>query len=209
MSGVNPKDARSRRFKRPSADELSHDFLWRCEKALPARGRIGIFNRSYYEEVLVTRVHPDVLAAKHLPPTRRQGRNCGTGVTKTSTPSSVIFSATGRTSSSSSSTSPRPSRRSASSSGSTTRTSTGSFRRRPGGAGVLRRLHRTRTRRRSPRRRRRGRPGTSCRPITSTPGERSSGASWPTSSNNSTFTCPSPWRRACGARPSRQALLAE
>jgi polyphosphate kinase 2 (PPK2 family) len=55
-------------FKGPSADELNHDFLWRCEKALPGQGRIGIFNRSYYEEVLVTRVHPDILEAQHLPP---------------------------------------------------------------------------------------------------------------------------------------------
>jgi PPK2 family polyphosphate:nucleotide phosphotransferase len=67
MSGVNPQGCEVIGFKRPSADELSHDFLWRCAKALPAQGRIGIFNRSYYEEVLVTRVHPDILAGQHLP----------------------------------------------------------------------------------------------------------------------------------------------
>ena len=74
MSGVNPQGCEVTAFKRPSPDELSHDFLWRCEKALPARGRIGIFNRSYYEEVLVTRVHPDVLAAQHLPPDAASGK---------------------------------------------------------------------------------------------------------------------------------------
>lgn len=66
MSGVNPQGCDVIAFKRPSAEELEHDFLWRCGKALPARGRIGIFNRSYYEEVLVTRVHPDLLADQHL-----------------------------------------------------------------------------------------------------------------------------------------------
>ncbi|MDQ2895431.1 MAG: polyphosphate kinase 2 family protein [Actinomycetota bacterium] len=66
MSGVNPQGCDVAAFKRPSAQELEHDFLWRCEKALPARGRIGIFNRSYYEEVLVTRVHPDLIADEHL-----------------------------------------------------------------------------------------------------------------------------------------------
>jgi PPK2 family polyphosphate:nucleotide phosphotransferase len=74
MSGVNPQGCEVTAFKRPSADELSHDFLWRCEKALPARGRIGIFNRSYYEEVLVARVHPDVLAEQHLPPDTASGK---------------------------------------------------------------------------------------------------------------------------------------
>jgi PPK2 family polyphosphate:nucleotide phosphotransferase len=68
MSGVNPQGCDVVSFKAPSAEELNHDFLWRCAKALPARGRIGIFNRSYYEEVLVTRVHPAVLAHQQLPP---------------------------------------------------------------------------------------------------------------------------------------------
>ena len=68
MSGVNPQGCAVFSFKQPSAEELRHDFLWRCTRALPERGRIGIFNRSYYEEVLVVRVHPELLAAQHLPP---------------------------------------------------------------------------------------------------------------------------------------------
>ncbi len=67
MSGVNPQGCQVSSFKQPSAEELRHDFLWRCVRALPDRGRIGIFNRSYYEEVLVVRVHPELLAAQHLP----------------------------------------------------------------------------------------------------------------------------------------------
>ena len=67
MSGLNPQGVEVRSFKQPSAAELGHDFLWRCQAALPARGRIGIFNRSHYEEVLVVRVHPDLLAAEGLP----------------------------------------------------------------------------------------------------------------------------------------------
>jgi PPK2 family polyphosphate:nucleotide phosphotransferase len=68
MSGVNPQGCEVVSFKQPSAEKLRHDFLWRCAKELPERGRIGIFNRSYYEEVLVTRVHPELLAQQHLPP---------------------------------------------------------------------------------------------------------------------------------------------
>ena len=68
MSGVNPQGCEVVSFKLPSAEELNHDFLWRCAKALPERGRIGIFNRSYYEEVLVTRVHPEILSLQRLPP---------------------------------------------------------------------------------------------------------------------------------------------
>jgi PPK2 family polyphosphate:nucleotide phosphotransferase len=67
MSGVNPQAVTVIAFKEPSVEELNHDFLWRCQRALPGRGRIGIFNRSHYEEVLVVRVHPDLLAAEHLP----------------------------------------------------------------------------------------------------------------------------------------------
>jgi PPK2 family polyphosphate:nucleotide phosphotransferase len=67
MSGVNPQGCQVQSFKAPSAEELDHDFLWRTSRALPARGHIGIFNRSYYEEVLVVRVHPELLAAQHLP----------------------------------------------------------------------------------------------------------------------------------------------
>jgi PPK2 family polyphosphate:nucleotide phosphotransferase len=67
MSGVNPQAVEVRSFKQPSAEELDHDFLWRCQRALPGRGRIGIFNRSHYEEVLVVRVHPALLAAERIP----------------------------------------------------------------------------------------------------------------------------------------------
>jgi PPK2 family polyphosphate:nucleotide phosphotransferase len=67
MSGVNPLGTDVHAFKQPSSEELSHDFLWRAAKALPSRGRIGIFNRSYYEDVLVVRVHPDLLTAGHQP----------------------------------------------------------------------------------------------------------------------------------------------
>ena len=68
MSGVNPQGTEVYSFKAPSAEELDHDYLWRCHRAIPERGRIGIFNRSYYEEVLVLRVHPEFLQAQKLPP---------------------------------------------------------------------------------------------------------------------------------------------
>ena len=67
MSGVNPQGTQVHSFKSPSDEELDHDFLWRSMKALPERGGIGIFNRSYYEEVLIVRVHPEVLARQRLP----------------------------------------------------------------------------------------------------------------------------------------------
>ncbi len=67
MSGVNPQGCHVVSFKQPSDEELSHDFLWRCQRNLPERGRIGIFNRSHYEEVLVVRVHPQILQGQHLP----------------------------------------------------------------------------------------------------------------------------------------------
>ena len=67
MSGVNPQGCQVHAFKQPSHEELDHDFLWRVAKALPERGRIGIFNRSHYEEVLVVRVHPEYLERQHLP----------------------------------------------------------------------------------------------------------------------------------------------
>jgi len=67
MSGINPQGCQVTSFKQPSAEELDHDFLWRCQKALPERGRIGIFNRSHYEEVLVVRVHKGYLESQHLP----------------------------------------------------------------------------------------------------------------------------------------------
>jgi PPK2 family polyphosphate:nucleotide phosphotransferase len=67
MSGVNPQGCEVFSFKQPSAEELKHDFLWRTTRHLPERGRIGIFNRSYYEEVLVVRVHPEILHSQGLP----------------------------------------------------------------------------------------------------------------------------------------------
>jgi len=67
MSGINPQGCQVYSFKAPSAEELDHDFLWRTARCLPEGGRIGIFNRSYYEEVLVVRVHPELLAAQRLP----------------------------------------------------------------------------------------------------------------------------------------------
>ena len=67
MSGVNPQGCQVTSFKQPSTEELDHDYMWRAARALPQRGHIGIFNRSYYEEVLVVRVHPEFLAKQHLP----------------------------------------------------------------------------------------------------------------------------------------------
>jgi PPK2 family polyphosphate:nucleotide phosphotransferase len=71
MSGVNPQGCQVFSFKHPSATELEHDFLWRTTACLPERGRIGIFNRSYYEEVLIVRVHPELLAAEGVPESKR------------------------------------------------------------------------------------------------------------------------------------------
>jgi PPK2 family polyphosphate:nucleotide phosphotransferase len=67
MSGVNPQGCQVFSFKHPSAEELDHTFLWRCMKALPERGRIGIFNRSYYEDVLIVKVHPELVASQRIP----------------------------------------------------------------------------------------------------------------------------------------------
>jgi len=75
MSGVNPEGCEVYSFKQPSSEELKHDFLWRTTCRLPERGRIGIFNRSYYEEVLVTRVHPQIIAAQELPDRARDDPN--------------------------------------------------------------------------------------------------------------------------------------
>ena len=72
MSGVNPQGCQVFSFKAPSAEERDHDYLWRTMKALPERGRIGIHNRSYYEEVLVARVHPEILASQQLPEDRKK-----------------------------------------------------------------------------------------------------------------------------------------
>lgn len=75
MSGVNPQGVEVTSFKHPSDEELDHTFLWRCSKALPERGRIGIFNRSYYEEVLIVRVHPRLLGSQRIPGVDRGERS--------------------------------------------------------------------------------------------------------------------------------------
>ena len=74
MSGINPQGCQVVSFKQPSSEELDHDFLWRCQKALPERGKIGIFNRSHYEEVLVVRVHPGILQSQNLPQSVKDDR---------------------------------------------------------------------------------------------------------------------------------------
>jgi PPK2 family polyphosphate:nucleotide phosphotransferase len=75
MSGVNPQGVQVTSFKQPSTEELDHDYLWRCAKNMPERGRIGIFNRSHYEEVLVVRVHKGILQAQHLPDDIKNDKN--------------------------------------------------------------------------------------------------------------------------------------
>jgi PPK2 family polyphosphate:nucleotide phosphotransferase len=79
MSGVNPQGCQVFSFKHPSATELDHDFLWRATQSLPERGRIGIFNRSYYEEVLIVRVHPEILRSQNLPNELLDGTNVWAG----------------------------------------------------------------------------------------------------------------------------------
>lgn len=74
LSGVNPQGCQITAFKAPSAEELDHDYLWRCQRHLPERGRIGIFNRSHYEELVVVRVHPELLARQKLPAAKRDAR---------------------------------------------------------------------------------------------------------------------------------------
>ena len=75
MSGVNPQGCQVYSFKHPSPEELDHDFMWRTTRALPERGRIGIFNRSYYEEVLIVRVHPEILQSQRLPEEALEGHD--------------------------------------------------------------------------------------------------------------------------------------
>ena len=75
MTGVNPQGISVTSFKQPGPEDLAHDFLWRITRALPARGMIGVFNRSHYEEVLVARVHPEILAAQRLPPSLADGKH--------------------------------------------------------------------------------------------------------------------------------------
>ena len=72
MSGVNPQGVEVHAFKEPSSEEMAHDFLWRTNRCMPARGKIGIFNRSYYEEVLVVRVHPELLEKEKIPKELRE-----------------------------------------------------------------------------------------------------------------------------------------
>ena len=93
MSGVNPQGCQVFSFKAPSTEELDHDFLWRTNRCLPERGRIGIFNRSYYEETLVVRVHRELLERQHLPPASSR-RTSGRSASRTSTPTSATSRAT-------------------------------------------------------------------------------------------------------------------
>jgi PPK2 family polyphosphate:nucleotide phosphotransferase len=79
MSGVNPQGCKVYSFKQPNEEELRHDFLWRTTRVLPERGQIGIFNRSYYEEVLIARVHPEILANEGLPPSVLDARTVWKG----------------------------------------------------------------------------------------------------------------------------------
>ena len=79
MSGVNPQGCQVFSFKHPSASELQHDFLWRTTRDLPERGKIGIFNRSYYEEVLIARVHPEILLGEQLPENLMKGKDLWEG----------------------------------------------------------------------------------------------------------------------------------
>ena len=85
MSGLNPQGCQVHSFKHPSAEESDHDFLWRTTRALPARGMIGIFNRSYFEEVLIVRVHPEILRAhmKPVSPPPARSRRRGTSFPRT------------------------------------------------------------------------------------------------------------------------------
>ena len=75
MSGINPQGCQVTAFNLPSAEEMDHDYLWRCQMALPERGRIGIFNRSHYEEVLIVKVHPEILQGQHLPDEIKNDKN--------------------------------------------------------------------------------------------------------------------------------------
>ena len=89
MSGVNPQGVAVHSFKVPSAEELDHDYLWRYAQRLPARGEIGIFNRSHYEEVLVVRVHPEILDRQKLPTAAQGAGTSGSGATARSTTGSA------------------------------------------------------------------------------------------------------------------------
>ena len=126
FSGINPQGCHVTSFKAPSQEELDHDYLWRCFRALPERGRIGIFNRSYYEEVLVVRVHDELLARAEAPAQARDPRHLGRALRGHPRLSSATWSATGRSSASSSCTFPGRSSGSDSSHDSTSPRRTGS-----------------------------------------------------------------------------------
>lgn len=96
MSGLNPQGCQVYSFKSPSAEELDHDFLWRTTRCLPERGRIGIFNRSYYEEVLIVRVHPEILEGSACRPSLCGRTISGNSATVRSTAWKPICTATGR-----------------------------------------------------------------------------------------------------------------
>ncbi len=74
MNGVNPQGCSVASFKKPTVHELDHDFLWRCHREIPERGKIGVFNRSYYEDIVVPMVHPEILETSQIPPSLRQGK---------------------------------------------------------------------------------------------------------------------------------------
>ena len=96
MSGVNPQGCEVASFKAPSSEELDHDYLWRCMPYCPNRGHIGIFNRSYYEEVLVVRVHPEILKAAEAAAASWSRSASGRSATRTSTTSSATSRGTAR-----------------------------------------------------------------------------------------------------------------
>ena len=128
MSGVNPQGCQVASFKAPSAEDLDHDYLWRCQKHLPERGRIGIFNRSYYEEMLVVRVHPELLERQKLPTRAAQQAHLGRALPGDPRLRALPDGATAWWCGSSSCTSRGGSRSVASSSASSSRTRTGSSR---------------------------------------------------------------------------------
>ena len=190
LSGVNPQGCDVVSFKQPTVDELNHDFLWRCAKRLPGQGRIGIFNRSYYEEVLVTRVHPELIAEQHLPDSEETGDALWEQRYEDINAFERHLVATTPLSSSFSSTSQRKSRPSGSQPDWTTQKSIGSSRLRTSPNAPTSMITREPTKPRSARPQRSGRPGTWSPLTTSTRAVRLSGASSPTASKHSTSNCP-------------------
>ncbi len=166
MSGVNPQGCQVYSFKSPSAEDLDHDYLWRCTKCLPNRGHIGIFNRSYYEETLVVRVHPEFLQKQKIPPSAASARTFGKIVFGTSGPLNATLRTTASSPSNSSCMSPKRNRKSDSWSVWNGPKRTGNFPARtwPSAATgtIIRRPTRTRSATPPPGRRR----GTSCRRTT-------------------------------------------